>query len=335
METLFIGYDDGLIRSSDDRATSRRVLDGVPVPMVAADPEVPSRVYAATLGRGLLKSDDGGSTFTRVPTVRHDLVWSVAVSCSDRHGGFGAVYAGTQMSAVYRSVDGGQQFVELDAVQALPSKPSWSFPPIPGTHHVHQIALSHEDPGVVVFGVELGGVFRSTDRGDSWVTTNADPDPHVLHTHPTASGRMYQGGGTGFYASTDAGVTWARNLSGMPAGVRYFYGLAVDPVNSDTVLIVGARDPYGGHAFFPGVEVWSSVFRLRDGTWAEVTAGLPPREGTAMGTLAAAGPGTFYYVTEPGELYRSDDAGVSFEHVDDRGGRERGTKARWLSVHRT
>lgn len=146
---------------------------------------------------------------------------------------------------------------------------------------------------------------------------------------------MYQGGGTGYYASTDAGASWTRNLEGMPAGVHYFYGLAVDPANPDVVLLVGARDPYGGHAVFPGADVWSSVHRLTGGTWAEVTAGLPPREGTAMGTLAAAGPGTFYYVTEPGNLYRSNDGGASFAHVEDRGRRERGTKARSLLVQRT
>jgi hypothetical protein len=35
-----------------------------------------------------------------------------------------------------------------------------------------------------------------------------------------------------------------------------------------------------------------------------------------MGALAAAGPGVFFYVTEPGDVYRSADGGRSFALVD-------------------
>jgi photosystem II stability/assembly factor-like uncharacterized protein len=329
METLFIGYGDGLVRISlDGSVEHRRVIDGVPVPMVAADPNEPERVYAATLGSGLWRSDDRGLTFARIPSVEHDLVWSVAVSASDRHGNLGAVYAGTQMSALYRSTDGGETFSELESVQALPSKPSWSFPPAPDTHHVHQITLSPHDAGTVIFGVELGGVFRSTDRGETWELTDADPDPHTLRTHPTAPGRMYQGGGAAYYATTDGGASWRRNLEGIPDDVRYFYSVAVDAGDPDNVLLSGARDPFSGHAVIPGIPVWSTVYRLIDGAWQAVLDGLPPSDGTAMGTLAAGAPGIFYYVTEPGEVYRSSDGGARFERIDEGPRPERGSKAR-------
>jgi hypothetical protein len=333
METLFIGYGDGLVRVSvNGSVRHERVLDGVPVPMVAIDQNEPERVYAATLGRGVWRSDDGGRTFAKIPGVEPELVWSVAVSSSDRRGNLGAVYLGTQMSALYRSIDGGETFAELESVQALPSKPSWSFPPAPDTHHVHQITLSPDDPGTVIFGVELGGVFRSTDRGETGKVTDADPDPHTLRTHPTARGRMYEGGGAAYYASTDGGASWNRNLDGIPDDVRYFYSLAVDTGDPDNVLLSGARDPFSGHALIPGTPVWSSLYRLRGGTWEEVTTGLPPTDGTAMGTLAAGGPGVFYYVTEPGEVYRSADGGASFEHLDEGPNPRRGVQARAVLV---
>jgi photosystem II stability/assembly factor-like uncharacterized protein len=333
METLFIGYGDGLIRATVNGAVSHeRVLAGCPVPMVAADPNEPERVYAATLGQGLMRSDDGGRTFKRVPTVEPDLVWSVAVSASDVNNGRGTVYAGTQMTALYRSTDGGASFEELKSVQELPSKPTWSFPPAPDTHHVHQITLSTDQPETVVFGVELGGVFHSNDRGETWQLTTADPDPHTLRTHPSAPGRMYEGGGAAYFSSSDGGATWERNLAGISDDVRYFYSLAVDSGDPDNVLLSGARDPFSGHAVIPGIPVWSTVCRLVDGSWQTVRDGLPSEDGTAMGTLAAGGPGVFYYVTEPGELYRSEDGGRSFALIEEGSDPQHGIKARSVLV---
>lgn len=331
METLFIGYSDGLVRQSINGGTrSEWALRGAPVAMVAVDPLEHDRVYAATLGQGLWRSSDGGRTFARLAQPANDLVWSVAVSASDRHGSFGTVYAGTQMSALYRSTDGGESFTEIATVQEIPSRPEWSFPPAPDTHHVHQITLDQE-PGTVVFGVELGGVYHSADAGDTWARTTADPDPHTLRTHPTASGRMYEGGGAAYYESRDGGATWKRGLDGIPDDIRYFYSLAVDAGDPDNVIISGAKDPFSGHAVIPGIPVWSSLYRSVDGTFQELTDGLPPQSGTAMGTLAAGAAGVFFYVTEPGDVYRSEDGGAHFALVEAPGA-ARGSKARSVLV---
>lgn len=331
METLLIGYGDGLVRASvDGDIQAEWALQGAPVAMIAADPNEPDRVYAATLGQGLWRSDDGGRSFDRAGPIDRELVWSVAVSAGERNGDLGTVYAGTQLSALYKSTNGGDTFAELTSVQDIPSRSQWSFPPAPDTHHVHQITLDPSEPGTVVFGVELGGVFRSTDAGETWTLTDADPDPHTLRTHPTAAGRMYQGGGAAYYESHDSGATWRRDLTGIPDEIRYFYSLAVDSGDPDTVILSGARDPFSGHAVIPGIPVWSSLYRRAGRDWEEIVDGTPPPEGTTMGTLAAAVPGTFYYVTEPGDVYRSDDGGRSFQTLGYSSKDARGTKARSL-----
>jgi hypothetical protein len=334
METLFMGYGEGLIRASlRGGVTAEWVLQGAPVAQVAVDPLERDRVYAATLGKGLWRSDDGGETFERLPSLENELVWSVAVSPSDRSGGLGRVYAGTQMSALYTSADGSDSFRELESVQDIPSRPEWSFPPAPDTHHVHQITLDIDEPGNVLFGVELGGVYRSTDAGETWTRTTADPDPHTLRTHPTEPGRMYQGGGASYNESRDGGATWQRGLEGIPDEVRYFYSLAVDAGDPENVILSGARDPFSGHGVIPGVPVWSSLYRLEDGVWRELSDGLPPRDGTAMGALAAGDPGVFFYVTEEGDIFRSEDGGRGFEQLGyEPSADARGTKARSLTV---
>jgi hypothetical protein len=327
METLLIGYTDGLVRVGAGGEGAEWVLKGPPVQMLAADPNRPERLYAATLGEGLWRSEDAGQSFERLAGLENDLVWSVAVSSCDRDAaGYGAIYAGTQMSALYRSLDGGESFEELTSVQELESKPHWAFPPAPSTHHVHQITLDITDPDTVVFGVELGGVYCSRNRGESWVRTDADPDPHTLRTHPREPARMYEGGGAYPCLSRDGGGSWEQALDGLPDEIRYFYSLAVDSGDPDNVIVSAARDPFSGHALpIEGFSTWSTLYRLVDARWEEITAGVPDPGATAMGTLAAGAPGVFYYVTEPGEIYRSSDGGESFGPADydreDPGGR--------------
>jgi photosystem II stability/assembly factor-like uncharacterized protein len=319
METLFIGYDNGLVRALvNGQVDAAWALAGdAPVAQIAVDPLAHDRMYAATLGAGLWRSDDAGRTFARLSESPNDLVWSVAVSASDRNDGYGTVYAGTQLSALFRSTDGGATFEELTSVQEIPSLPEWSFPPAPDTHHVHQITLSIDDPDVVVFGVELGGVYHSADRGVTWTRTTADPDPHTLRTHPNVPGRLYEGGGASYHESRDGGRSWTRgSFDGIPDDVRYFYSLAADAGDAATVLISGARDPFSGHGNITGVPVWSSVYRSSGNGWTVVADGLPAPDGTAMGALAAGSPGVFYYVTDPGEVYRSADGGRTFAQLE-------------------
>ena len=89
---------------------------------------------------GLKRSADGGYTFEDVPLPEPD-VFSVAVSVAD-----GAVDAGTEPSRLFRSRDGGESWEELAALQEIPSRPDWSFPPRPWTSHVRWIAPSPHDP---------------------------------------------------------------------------------------------------------------------------------------------------------------------------------------------
>lgn len=319
MTNLLIGHDSGISRITvNGSARVEQVLDTKPILGLEVDPLVRDRVYAVSPGDGLLISDDGGSTWkSGGDGIANPTTWSIAVSLADRVEGLGAVYVGTQPSALYRSTDGARSFTELSAFQEIANKQAWSFPPEPDTHHIHQIALSVEDPDALVAGVELGGVHRTDDGGATWYETAADPDPHTLVSNPGAPRRIYEGGGASFAESRDDGLTWERDIEGIPDEVRYFYGLTVDSGDRDTVLISAARDPFTGHGIFPDQEIWSTIYR-RSGTdgWHEVTDGLPPAAGTAMGGLAAdpGEGGTIYYATTVG-LFRSSDGGEAWEEV--------------------
>jgi len=141
-------------------------------------------LYAGSRGGGVVRSTDAGSTWERLDFPQPD-VFSVAVSPAD-----GAVYAGCEPSMLFVSRDRGGSWEELDALRAIPSAPTWSFPPRPWTSHVRWIAPSPHDAGLLLVGIELGGVMRSEDGGGSWSDhrPGAQRDCHALAWHPTAAG---------------------------------------------------------------------------------------------------------------------------------------------------
>ena len=124
-----------------------------------------STIYTGSRGGGVQKSKDGGRNW-------HDLrlplkeVFSLAVSPAD-----GSLYAGTEPSRLFKSSDQGESWRELTALTEIPSAPTWSFPPRPWTSHVRAIAPNPRNPGLLLAGIELGGLMRSEDGGRPGPTT--------------------------------------------------------------------------------------------------------------------------------------------------------------------
>lgn len=220
---------------------------------VALDPSRPERVYCGTAQSGLWRSDDAGHTWTDASSgIPHQMVTSLVVSALE-HGqdGGGVVYAGTEPSAVFRSGDGGQTWAELPGLQDLASKPTWSYPPRPETHHVRCIGLDAHEPGRLYVCVENGALVISQDGGQTWEDRVQDSpkDTHTIATHPDAPGRVYASAGDGFVAhgrgygeSRNGGRSWTYPSDGLDA--HYGWGLAVDPGDPDTVL--GLARPAAG-----------------------------------------------------------------------------------------
>jgi hypothetical protein len=319
-----MGLADGVARvaRSNGRWSAERVLEAGTVSSLVVDPRRPGRAYVAAGESGLWRTSDAGASWEHVGTgIAHPVVCTVALSCSEHTADGSVVYVGTQMAALYRSEDGGATFRELDSFQAIPARSEWATPPAPDTHHVCSIVADPVgDEGVLLAGIELGGVVRSSDGGRTWDDAAhpiADLDPHHMVTHPGAPKRVYLAGGVSYCETADSGVNWERPVDGLE--VCYFDQIAVDPGDPDTIVISAGRDPFSGHGAFGAVAPWSTLYRRTSGSdWVEITEGLPSREGTTMGILSTndAEPGVFYYATNTAELYRSGDGGTTWEHQD-------------------
>jgi hypothetical protein len=230
---------------------------------LAVDPANPEVLYVGTDGEGVFRSVDGGRTWDGLPGIEHPRITALAVSPTD-----GAVYAGTEPSALFVSRNGGEGWRELEGLKNLPSAPTWSFPPRPWTSHVRAIALLHEDPGLILAGIELGGVLRSTDGGETWQDQRpgAQPDCHSLATHPDAPEAVYEAAGGGFAESMDCGDTWEGADEGLKH--RYVWGLAVDPADPGLIHISAASGPGRAHGGGPSD---ATIYRRQsNGPWQVV-----------------------------------------------------------------
>ena len=256
-------------------------------------------VFVGLREGGVCRTDDAGETWSDCNLPQAD-VFSVAVSAAD-----GAVYAGTEPSALYRSDDSGDTWVELRSLLDLASQPTWSFPPRPWTSHVRWIAPSPHDAHLLLAGIELGGLMRSSDRGETWEDhrPGAQRDVHSLVWHPHAVGRAYEAGGGGAAWSADGGETWNPADDGRDR--HYTWSVAVDPQDPDLWYVSASTGPFAAHG---RGDPQAHVYRRRNGGWDRLAGGLPDRLPSMPYALVAT-PDRLFAGFASGELWESRDRG--------------------------
>ena len=172
-----------------------------------------------TPGRGLLKTTDGGTTWTNInPSGVFNGRFIKSVVPTSLSGGdvllVGTFYDG---GGVYRSTDGGASFARLsgNGTSGLPSA------------GVSILVPDAFNPSVFYAGVPNSGVYRSDDGGATWAARNvgiANPGTSnsrvEITASPAQSGVVFaailnNGFPRGFYRSTNSGNTWtAMDLAG-------------------------------------------------------------------------------------------------------------------------
>ena len=305
MARLFAATGDAIVRLDEARGAllATRALEERGAQCLAVDPRAPDTVFAGLREGGVRRSDDGGATWVDC-ALPEPGVFSLAVSEAD-----GAVYAGTEPSRLFVSRDRGRSWEALDALLDLPSRPTWSFPPRPWTSHVRWIAPSPHDANLLLVGIELGGLMRSTDGGRSWAdhAPGAQRDVHCLAWHPHVDGHAYEAGGGGAAFSVDGGETWAPADDGRDR--NYTWALAVDPEDPDLWYVSASTGPFAAHG---RGEPKAHVYRRRNGEpWAALGGGLPEPL-PAMPYALVATDGRLFAGLADGQLWESRDQGDSW-----------------------
>ena len=297
--------------------------------LIAFDPTQHDRVFLASLD--FFRSDDAGVTFTRLPFAGFQTSGMRDFEVASD----GTLYVVGFNSQVFRSTDHGDQWTDLTVPWATPD-----------SNGLLEFSIDPNAPNRLYAAVWPVGIYRSEDRGATWVTPAANSPGSAgsssgqvlsIAIKPGDSDRLLVGAGGGLLSSQDRGATWTWQrfspayswVAFDPAqptnavAVTHTGGVARSITSGDTwpaPLESASRRllSVSGGAFVPGAAGHLMLATIdgpqlsTDGgvTFATRYAGL---HGGAVRAFASADDGTFYSMYEYGPMgvFRKDGANWS------------------------
>ena len=297
-------------------------------------PRLLAGASSSWLGPQVWRSDDLGASWQGTPNgavrfpddtgAKVERVWQLVPGPED-----GVVYAGTEPAAVFRSTDRGETFSLERALWDHPHRPEWNagF----GGQAFHTVLPHPADPRSVTAALSTGGVYQTSDGGQSWEPRNhgirAEFLPegqqypefgqcvHKVTRHPARPERLYLQNHGGVYRSDDHGGSWTSIADGLPA--EFGFPIVVHPHDPDTVFVFPIN---GGDRRYPP-EAKARVWRSRDAgaTWEELGDGLPEafyvavmRDAMCADDHARAG---LYFGARNGAVWGSADEGATWRQI--------------------
>ena len=294
----------GLFRSPDGGETwgrSSGIWGDSQVFTVTSHPADPNVMFAGT-NEGIYRSDDKGATFQKLESAMDNLdVWKIAADSVDPD----TIFAGTSPSAVFRSRDGGQNWEKLN-VDLAESCPNVRMP------RVTALEIDPTDHNIIWAGIEVDGVQRSLDGGDTWTRITGglnDPDIHGMAVSTASPKTVLTSTPREVFASTDTGESWEGLGVGQHFSMPYCRDIAIKKDDPNVIFIAAGDSPFG---------VTGNVQRSKDRgkTWEELQ--MPVKPNTPIWAFAtnAADPNFILACSHYGELYSTSNAGDKWEKLD-------------------
>jgi photosystem II stability/assembly factor-like uncharacterized protein len=222
--------------------------------------------------------NDGASKPAKVT-----YLWTIVPGGADQPG---RLYIGSEPGGLFQSDDNGETFSLVEGLWNHPSRRKNWFGGGRDQAGTCCIVVDPRDSNHLFAGVSVGGVYESTDGGQTWAGRNQglradylpDPyseyghDPHFLVASPSNPDVLWQQNHCGVFRSTNRGLSWA-DISQKDGPVNFGFPIAVDPHDEATAWVVpGISDDQR-----MAVDGALCVGRTEDGgkTWTELRTGLP------------------------------------------------------------
>lgn len=310
-----------------------------PIVVIQLHPKNPDILYVTT-NDYIYKSRDGGKTWANISKgMSHSRVIAMAVDPSYP----ATVYAGTKGDAVYKSYDGGQRWVSmrsgLDDATISSVVNQFVFDPYDSNHifaattmgifetktgggswvkkmegmkEVLMVVALGMDPTrpAVLYAGTSGGVYKSVNEGGHWEKVNNGLVPPEIikssralnvtsiHVDPFEPDTVYAATLSGLFKSTDGAASWDR--IGQSLQDQMIIAMILDRSKKGVIYITG-RD---------------GVHRSGDGgaNWKTINKGFASTNIRSI-AQSATNPDMFYAGTNGSGLYRSRDAGETWESM--------------------
>lgn len=269
---------------------------------------------SVSLGDGLYKSIDGGTTWAKKGFEKSEGISSIVINPKNPKemyvGVMGALWGDSEERGIFKSTDGGETWKKVLYTDKTTGAADLVIDPNdPSTLYASMWSFRRTP-----WGFNSGGtgsaLYKSTDAGETWDKIhNGFPTGKLgriaVAMAPSASKTLYAAVETekaetnGLYRSDDAGATWKHLNSDFGLTVRpfYFARLVVDPKNPEVVVkggLTGSISHDGGKTF----------------------KNLGPQHADIHDVVFDKKNSDRMYTATDGGVYRSWDGGVTFEIVE-------------------
>ena len=298
----------GLFRKSPGAGNWEEMTNGLSpsleVRTIAIHPLQPDVVFAGT-SDGVYRSASHGDHWRRLSLpLEGSVVWSLMF----RPRSPSVMYAGTAPAQIFRSRDGG------DSWEALPVNLGADVVTMSFPTRVIAMAADPANPDQIYAGLEVGGMIRSLDGGESWEPISrglADGgedrlDLHGVQVSSAQPGTVYISTREGMFRGADRGDRWEPIDLTRYSPITYTRDLLLAPHDPRTLYVSlgrAARSDAG------------ALFRSTDlgETWGRVDRGVVAESTMMAVAINSRRSSQVYCATRDGQVFASMDAGANWQ----------------------
>ena len=312
----------GLFRRSPGDGEWETITQGLPKNVatraIAIHPNDPRVLFVGTQD-GPYRSTDSGAHWER-PNFPDRNVDIYAITYHPTKPN--VLYAGAAPVALYRSEDGGDSWKKMPAARA-PKNCDMDFPV-----RVIRMAVDPSRPDDIYLALEVDGVIRSTDGGETFTDVSApliklaqEPhlkskigssmeaegmlDCHCIVVSPASPGQPILAVRMGLFRAGDRGASWHDMRVGRFSPLTYARDVCVSTHNPRTLyacLSTAARSNDG------------TLYRSDDlgENWRRFDHGITAEGTMTCVTVSRADPKRIYCVSRVGQVFGTEDEGASW-----------------------
>jgi photosystem II stability/assembly factor-like uncharacterized protein len=215
--------------------------------------ESPIRGVTTSHGDGVYKSEDAGNTWEHVGLEKSGQISRIKINPDNSDIAFvavqGTIWGPSQERGIYRTSNGGKTWQQVLQVSENTGASDLAMDPS-NPRILYAAMWNHgRKPWFIHSGGEDGGIFKTTDGGDTW-TKLEDGLPKMIgkigvDVSASNPNRVYaiveaEPEKGGLYRSDNAGESWEliNNHRVLHTRAWYYIHVTADPVDEDTVWVL-------------------------------------------------------------------------------------------------